>query len=123
MDGKRQKNQLLLAFARESRSEAPRACVGGAKPPMAKREAESPAADERLMEAICDRGNLWKALTRVRGNKGSPGVDGMTVHDLPGQPAGNGQSVGRLPAGMAGLLRLLPDAFWRELGLPSLLVR
>ena len=36
------------------------------------------------MEAICDRGNLWKALTQVRGNKGSPGVDGMTIHDLPG---------------------------------------
>jgi RNA-directed DNA polymerase len=83
MSGKRQKNQLLLAFAQEDRSEAPRACDGGTEPLVAKWEAESPAQDERLMEAICDRGNLWKALTQVRSNKGSAGVDGMTVQQLP----------------------------------------
>ena len=82
MGGKRQKNQMFLAFVQEGRGEAPRACVGGTEPPVAKREAESPAEDERLMEAIGDRENLWKALTRVRANKGSPGVDGMTVHQL-----------------------------------------
>lgn len=83
MGGKRQKNQLLLAFMQEGRGEAPRAGVGGTEPPAAKRDTERPAEDERLMEAICDRGNLWKALTRVRANKGGPGVDGMTVHQLP----------------------------------------
>jgi RNA-directed DNA polymerase len=35
------------------------------------------------MEVICNRENLWKALRRVQVNKGSPGVDGMTVHELP----------------------------------------
>ena len=37
-----------------------------------------------LMEVICERGNLRAALQRVRGNQGSPGVDGMTVDELPG---------------------------------------
>jgi RNA-directed DNA polymerase len=37
-----------------------------------------------LMEEILQRDNLMKALKRVRSNKGSPGVDGMTVVDLGG---------------------------------------
>src|ERR1700687_2942270 len=40
---------------------------------------ESPASTNRLMEAVCERENLKAALRRVRANKGSPGVDGMTV--------------------------------------------
>ena len=35
-----------------------------------------------LMEQVCDPGNLLRAYRRVRSNKGTPGVDGMTVHDL-----------------------------------------
>jgi RNA-directed DNA polymerase len=38
---------------------------------------------ERLMEEVVERENLKEALKRVRANKGSPGVDGMTVHALP----------------------------------------
>jgi RNA-directed DNA polymerase len=37
---------------------------------------------ESLMEAVVERGNLLAALKRVRQNKGSPGVDGMTVGEL-----------------------------------------
>ena len=36
------------------------------------------------MEAVCERDNLKKALRRVKANKGSPGVDGMTVDELTG---------------------------------------
>ncbi|HUU95299.1 MAG TPA: group II intron reverse transcriptase/maturase, partial [Phycisphaerae bacterium] len=35
------------------------------------------------MEAICQPGNLREAFKRVRANKGGPGIDGMTVDDLP----------------------------------------
>lgn len=37
---------------------------------------------ERLMEEVCERENLNKALQRVRNNQGSPGIDGMTVDKL-----------------------------------------
>ena len=85
MGGKRQKTQQLpLAFASESRGEAPRADVSGTEPPAAKREPESPAGTERLTEVVCSRDNLRKALRQVRANKGSPGIDGMTVERLPG---------------------------------------
>jgi RNA-directed DNA polymerase len=35
------------------------------------------------MERVVERGNLLRALKRVRQNQGSPGVDGRTVDDLP----------------------------------------
>jgi len=35
-----------------------------------------------LMEQVCDPKNLLRAYRRVRSNKGKPGVDGMTVHQL-----------------------------------------
>jgi group II intron reverse transcriptase/maturase len=35
------------------------------------------------MEKVCERLNLQSALKRVRKNKGSPGIDGMTVEELP----------------------------------------
>ena len=35
------------------------------------------------MERVVARGNVRAALKRVRENKGSPGVDGMTVEELP----------------------------------------
>ena len=37
-----------------------------------------------LMEQVRDPKNLLRAYRRVVANKGKPGVDGMTVHDLPG---------------------------------------
>src|SRR6202012_2272567 len=43
------------------------------------RDPESPARTNRLMEEVCERENLKEALRRVKANKGSAGVDGMTV--------------------------------------------
>ena len=40
---------------------------------------ESPARTSRLMEEVCERENLKEALRRVKANKGSAGVDGITV--------------------------------------------
>ena len=44
-------------------------------------ELERPARTDRLMEEVCERDNLKEALRRVKANKGSAGVDGMTVGD------------------------------------------
>lgn len=38
---------------------------------------------DTLMERVVEGGNLRRALKRVRQNKGSPGVDGLTVGELP----------------------------------------
>lgn len=38
---------------------------------------------ERLMEEVVEAANLKAALKRVRQNKGGPGIDGMTVGELP----------------------------------------
>jgi RNA-directed DNA polymerase len=84
MSGKRRKTldkQLLQALAEEGRGEALDAEYKEAEPLVAKPAAESPAAAERLMEEVCDRENLERAWKRVRRNKGSPGVDGMTIDD------------------------------------------
>jgi RNA-directed DNA polymerase len=45
--------------------------------------AESPVGDEQLMEEVVARANLQAALRQVRSNRGSAGVDGMTVDELP----------------------------------------
>ena len=45
---------------------------------------ESPASTNRLMEEVCERENLKKALRRVKANKGSAGVVGMTVGEITG---------------------------------------
>jgi len=83
MSDKRQNNQLLLAFTDESRSEAPRVSAEGTESLAVKRGTESPAIGERLMEEVCERENCKQALARIKANKGSAGVDGMTVHELP----------------------------------------
>ena len=85
MSGRRQKNrpeQEVLAFAAESRREAPRAAEQGTETHMAKRKSESLAGTERLMEEVCERENCKQALQRVKANKGSPGVEGRTVDEL-----------------------------------------
>jgi len=68
----------------EGRGETPRTASEGTELSTAKHDTESPASTEHLMEEVCQRENLKKALKRVRQNKGSPGVDGMTVNELPG---------------------------------------
>ena len=50
---------------------------------VAKRGTGSLAMGEQLMEEVCARENCKQALARVKANKGSAGVDGMTVRQLP----------------------------------------
>ena len=87
MSGKRQKiqtMQMVLAFDGEDRSEAPKAPAEGTETLTANHGIESPANTEGLMEEVCGRENCLQALKKVKANKGSAGVDGMTVSQLPG---------------------------------------
>jgi len=131
VSGKRQKTQQLqLAFMSEGRGEAPMADVRGTEPPAAKRQSESPAGTERWMEAVCDRENLRKALKRVQANKGSAGIDGMTVHQLPGCLAKHWPAIREQllqgtyrPQPVKRVEIPKPDGGVRKLGIPTVLDR
>jgi len=45
------------------------------------------------MEWVVERDNVTVAVKRVRQNKGSPGVDGMTVEELPTYLAAHGEAI------------------------------
>lgn len=49
---------------------------------IASRLSESPTGQIRLMESICERSNMRRAIKRVIKNKGAPGVDCMTVQKI-----------------------------------------
>lgn len=48
-----------------------------------KADTASPVEGEQLMEKVVERDNLLAALRNVKRNRGAPGVDGMTVKELP----------------------------------------
>jgi RNA-directed DNA polymerase len=62
--------------------------AGSGPAPVEERQASSMSEGNRalttdtLMERILERENLNRAYKRVKGNRGSPGVDGMTVGEL-----------------------------------------
>lgn len=41
------------------------------------------ASGEDLLEQVLSRDNLFRALSRVKANRGAPGIDGMTAEQLP----------------------------------------
>jgi len=95
MSDKRQKNQLadgdnagsnqqmVLAWDQEEPGETRKDLGRGTESLVAKRIAESPAYGKQWMEEICRQDNCLQALARVKANRGSAGVDGMTVQQLP----------------------------------------
>src|SRR3954452_6090840 len=76
--------QLELDLPMPGRGEAPRVDWQEVEAVTATAERESPAPTEHLMEAICDSDNIETALRAVVRNKGAPGVDDITVQQLPG---------------------------------------
>lgn len=72
--------ELLL----EGRGEAPRAEQSGEALSAAQGDERSGVGGLReLMERVVERDNLLRALKRVRSKKGSAGIDGMRVEELP----------------------------------------
>jgi group II intron reverse transcriptase/maturase len=70
--------ELLL----EGRGEAPRVERSDEAIPAVQGDERSGIGD--LMGWVVERDNLFRALKRVQKNKGSPGIDGMRVEELPG---------------------------------------
>src|SRR2546428_8255968 len=83
-DDRRQNAQRALDFTSSPAGEAREAAREEPESFPAAHDPERPASTNRLMEEVCERANLKTALQRVQANKGSSGVDGMTVDDLPG---------------------------------------
>jgi len=81
---KRQNVQGELDFSSSPAGEACEAKREETKSLSAVHDPESPANTNRLMEEICERENLKQALQQVKANKGSAGVDGMTVGGITG---------------------------------------
>jgi RNA-directed DNA polymerase len=79
---KRLNLQLRLDFSSMPTGETRQAGREGIESPSAVSEPERPANTCRIMEEVCERANLKEALRQVRSNKGSAGVDGMTVDQL-----------------------------------------
>src|SRR5579871_3211555 len=113
------------------RSEAPKASREGSETPTAKRMNESPANNyEQRMEEVCERENCLQAYKRVKSNKGSAGVDGMTVEELPGYlkehwPAIRDQLLSGTykPQPVRRVEIPKPDGGVRQLGIPTVLDR
>jgi RNA-directed DNA polymerase len=130
MGAKRQNNQDELASLPELKGEAPRPVEGGTEASIAKHGRQSPTDGESLMEEICQPGNLWEALGKVRANKGSAGVDGMTVQDLPGYLKGHWTEIRSQllkgeyrPQPVRRVEIPKPDGGVRKLGIPTVLDR
>ena len=79
---KRLNIQAGLDFSSRPTGEARQARREDIKSLSAVNKSERPAKTCRVMEEVCERVNLKEALRQVRGNKGSAGVDRMTVDQL-----------------------------------------
>jgi RNA-directed DNA polymerase len=131
MSDKRQKIRLRLAFGEGTRSEAPQIPDQRVETPTAKRMNESTANnDEQLMEVVCKRENCLQALKRVKSNKGSAGIDGVRVEQLPGYlkehwPAIRDQLLSGTykPQPVKRVEIPKPDGGVRKLGIPTVLDR
>ena len=80
-DAKRQKSRQL-ELPLEGRGEAPRVERSGEASTATNGDECSGDDGARLMERVVARDNVLVALKRVQRNKGSPGIDGMTVEAL-----------------------------------------
>jgi RNA-directed DNA polymerase len=126
-DARRQKPEQL-GLPLEGRGEAPRVQRSGEAPTLTSGEVRS--GSDQLMEQVVARGNVRAALARVRENRGRPGVDGMTVEELPQYLMEHGEEVREQLLGgtyqpKPVLRREIPkrDGGVRELGIPCVLDR
>jgi hypothetical protein len=91
---------------------------------------ERPNFKLELMEEVLDQSNLNLAFKRVRKNKGSAGVDGMSVDELSDYLKENGQTIrtqllngNYKPMPVKRVEIPKPDGGVRQLGIPTVLDR
>lgn len=123
--------QLDLSFAPGAQGEA-RSEIGGrveAAPSAHRHESPTESCDS-VMQEVLEADNLRTALSKVQANKGSPGIDGMTVKALPGYLESHWPGIkeallqGRYrpqPVKRAEIAK--PDGGVRKLGIPTVLDR
>ena len=122
--------QARLDFSVELTGEAREAHRGETESSGATRGVERPARTDRLMEEVCERDNLKEALRRVQANKGSAGVDGMTIDDLTSHLAQHWPAIREHllngtyePKPVRRVEIPKPDGGVRKLGIPTVLDR
>ena len=128
LKGTRPQMSGQLELPLEDRGEAPRV-QRSEEVSMAARATEGSGRSD-LMEMVVRRPNLQNALKRVKSNKGSPGIDGMTVDELSAYLKGHWEEIREQL--LAGTYRpqmvkrqLIPKSGggMRELGIPTVLDR
>ncbi|HSQ75035.1 MAG TPA: group II intron reverse transcriptase/maturase [Bacteroidota bacterium] len=128
LKGTRPQMSGQLELPLEGRGETPRV-QRSEEASLAARATEGSGRSD-LMEMVVRRPNLQTALRRVRSNKGSPGIDGMTVDELSAYLKGHWEEIREQL--LAGTYRpqevkrqLIPKSGggMRELGIPTVLDR
>ncbi len=93
-------------------------------------DGQTKAERRRLMEAVVERNNLWRAYERVMRNKGAAGVDGLRVSELKAWLQQHWPSVkaallagGYIPAAIRKVEIPKPNGGVRTLGIPTVVDR
>ncbi len=131
MNARRPNQQLWLPFMRPEPGEARAPSQQGVEAFVTSSGNESPVSSATgLMEVICNPRNMSEAIRRVIANKGAPGVDGMTVHELEDHWRQHGPGIrSQLTSGTyrpAPVKRVeipKPDGGVRKLGIPTVVDR
>jgi RNA-directed DNA polymerase len=91
---------------------------------------EDSGGKAKLMESICERENMRRALKRVEANDGGPGIDGMTCRQLRGFVTRTWQASKQAlydgtyrPLPVRGKEIPKPDGGMRQLGIPAVMDR
>src|SRR5258708_2588127 len=129
-DDKQQNIQIELDFTSVRRGEAGAAGREETESSGAASGTESPGSTNPLMEEVCERENLKAAMRRVRANRGSPGVDGMTVIGIKDYLKQHGPAIREQllngtyePQPVRRVEIDKPDGGVRKLGIPTVLDR
>lgn len=130
MNESRQKTQEDRGFCTGDKGEATKPEIKAGESFIAEGKPENPTGTKELMEEICKKENLVKALKRIERNKGCAGIDGMPVEELTPHLKANWKKIRmELLSGMykpSPVLRIeieKPEGGTRCLGIPTVLDR